>query len=77
MDWDIESSAVLSKGSLQKKHHFFVTTSLVTTFVILPIQEGCGFVHTFFQASSGILMDQNKGFLPVLYSKVFEAGTCH
>ena len=25
----------------------------------------------FFQAISGIRMDQNKGFLPVLYSKVF------
>ena len=24
-----------------------------------------------FQASSGIHMDKNKGFLPVLYSKVF------
>ena len=26
----------------------------------------------FFQASSGIRMDQNKGFLPVLYSRVFD-----
>ena len=26
------------------------------------------FVYIFFQASSGIRMDQNKGFLPVLYS---------
>ena len=30
------------------------------------------FVYIFSQASSGIRMDQNKGFLPVLYSKVFE-----
>ena len=30
------------------------------------------FVYIFFQASSGIRMDQNKGFLPVLYSKVFD-----
>ena len=29
----------------------------------------------FFQASSGIRMDQNKGFLPVLYSRVFECNT--
>ena len=29
------------------------------------------FVYIFFQASSGIRMEQNKGFLPVLYSKVF------
>ena len=28
-------------------------------------------VYIFFQASSGILMDQHKGLLPVLYSTVF------
>ena len=32
----------------------------------------------FFQASSGIRMDQNKGFLPVLYSMVFDVDQfCH
>ena len=50
-----------------------MTVNIFGTSILVALIKG--FVYIFFQASSGIRMDQNKGILPILNSKVFEVDT--